>query len=309
MELAPLSVKDFLDDKKLLLTLSVGDEGKMIPNPRVQRPGLALSGYFDHFYPYSIQLFGNTEVAYLKTLSNETVTAIIKKLCTFPISMFAITTSNTLPDSFYKISEEAGIPIVKTPLDTVTFIELVTNFIEDKALPFIHVHGVMMDILSVGVLITGKSGIGKSECALDLVIRGHRLVADDVVYVKRKEYSVLSCQSTTSLQHLMEIRGLGIINIKNLYGVSSIREKKELNMIIELKEWSQDYECDRLGLDDNTKNILDVEIPHLVVPVRPGRNISSIIEVAARNYLLKCMGYNSAHEFNDRLMEQLSAGD
>jgi HPr kinase/phosphorylase len=166
---------------------------------------------------------------------------------------------------------------------------------------------VLVDVLGVGVLLTGKSGIGKSECALDLVIRGHRLVADDMVYIKKKMPAALVGQSEEAILHLMEIRGLGIINIKDLYGVSSIRDKKIIDMMLELVEWDPAHEYDRLGVDDKTTTILGIDIPHICIPVRPGRNLGSIIEVAARNFLLKGMGYHSARDFQERLLARMEA--
>jgi HPr kinase/phosphorylase len=165
-----------------------------------------------------------------------------------------------------------------------------------------------LDVLGVGVLLSGKSGIGKSECALELVMRGHRLVADDMVFIKKKMPAVLIGQAEESLQYLMEIRGLGIINIKDLYGVSAIRDKKIVDMLLELVEWDESHEYDRLGVDDRTATILGIEIPHIIIPVRPGRNLGSIIEVAARNNLLKGMGYHSARDFQERLMARIEAG-
>jgi HPr kinase/phosphorylase len=162
-----------------------------------------------------------------------------------------------------------------------------------------------VDVLGVGVLLLGKSGIGKSECALDLVIRGHRLVADDVVFVKKKMPAALVGQAAEAIQYHIEIRGLGVLNIKNLFGVSSIREKKIIDMVIELVDWDPEHEYDRLGLDDEFYTILDIEIPYIKIPVRPGRNLTSIIEVAARNHLLKGMGYHSAKEFQEKLMTRM----
>jgi HPr kinase/phosphorylase len=166
-------------------------------------------------------------------------------------------------------------------------------------------HGVLVDVLGVGILLIGKSGIGKSECALDLIIRGHRLVADDMVFIKKKMPAALVGHSEDTIQHLMEIRGLGIINIKDLYGVSSIREKKIIDIVLELVEWDPGQEYDRLGVDDRSMTILGVDIPLVSIPVRPGRNLGSIIEVAARNFLLKGMGYHSARDFQERLLSRM----
>jgi len=229
----------------------------------------------------------------------------IKTLCTFPISCFIITKQLVPPQFFLDTVELAGIPVLGTHHQSSTFISLITKFLEERLLPTTHLHGVLVDVLGVGILLTGKSGIGKSECALDLVIRGHRLVADDMVFIKKKMPAALVGQAEEAIQHLMEIRGLGIINIKDLYGVSSIREKKIIDMMLELVDWDPDHEYDRLGVDDQRSTILGVELPHIIIPVRPGRNLGSIIEVAARNFLLKGMGYHSARDFQERLMSRI----
>jgi HPr kinase/phosphorylase len=226
-------------------------------------------------------------------------------LCAFPISCFIITKQLVPQRFFLQAAESAGIPVLSTHHQSSTFISLITKFLEERLLPTTHLHGVLVDVLGVGILLTGKSGIGKSECALDLIIRGHRLVADDMIFIKKKVPSALVGQSVESIQHLMEIRGLGIINIKDLYGVSSIREKKIIDMMLELVEWDPNQEYDRLGVDDRSNTILGVSLPHLIIPVRPGRNLGSIIEVAARNFLLKGMGYHSARDFQERLLSRL----
>ncbi len=306
-----LSIKELLEDKEygLDLTLIAGERGLINPiaSPRIQKPGLALAGYTDHFHPGRIQVLGNTEISYLNNIDKQKGIHTVKTLCDFKITSFIITTGLVPPPYFCDIVEEAGIPTLNTPLNTSTFISLISKFLEEHLLPTTHMHGVLIDVLGVGILLTGKSGVGKSECALDLVIRGHRLVADDMVYIKKKMPSSLVGQSVESIQHLMEIRGLGIINIKDLYGVSSIREKKIIDIMLELKEWDSDQEYDRLGIDDSKTDILGVEIPHIIIPVRPGRNLGSIVEVAARNFLLKGMGYNSALDFNDRLLSRMKA--
>ncbi len=250
-------------------------------------------------------MLGNTEISYLFQLSDERLRDNTQKLCSFPISSFVVSKGLTPPAAFLEITEQHAIPVLVSPHQSSTFISLITKFLEERLLPTTHLHGVLVDVLGVGMLLTGKSGIGKSECALDLVIRGHRLVADDMVFIRKKMPASLVGQPVQQIQHLMEIRGLGIINIKDLYGVSSIREKKIIDLVLELMEWNPDQEYDRLGIDDNTTTILGVELPHLVIPVRPGRNLGSIIEVAARNFLLKGMGYHSAKDFQQRLLERM----
>ena len=308
-ETTTLSIQELLDDTEygLNLTLLAGERGlsNRVDSPRIQKPGLALSGYTEYLHADRIQVLGNTEISYLNQIDPKQAETCVEHLCSFPISCFVITKGLEPPDFFLRRVEKAGIPTLNSPLQSSTFISLISKFLEERLLPTTHLHGVLIDVLGVGVLLTGKSGIGKSECALDLVIRGHRLVADDMIFVKKKMPAALVGQAEESIQHLMEIRGLGIINIKDLYGVSSIREKKIIDIKLELVEWDPQHEYDRLGVDDQRAEILGVEIPHIMIPVRPGRNLGSIIEVAARNFLLKGMGYHSARDFQERLMARM----
>jgi HPr kinase/phosphorylase len=304
-----LSIQELLDDIDYGLGLSLLAAKRGLKNrifsSRIQKPGLALAGYTAHFHPDRVQVLGNTEISYLNKIDNQLAVECIKEICSFPISCFIITTGLVPPQFFLESVESAGIPTLSTSLKSSTFISLITKFLEERLLPTTHLHGVLVEVLGVGILLTGKSGIGKSECALDLIIRGHRLVADDMVYIKKKMPATLVGQSEESIQHLMEIRGLGIINVKDLYGVSAIREKKIIDILIELMEWDSTQEYDRLGVDDHRTSILGVEIPHIIIPVRPGRNLGSIIEVAARNFLLKGMGCHSALDFQNRLLARL----
>lgn len=309
MNTISLSIKDLLDDKVygLDLKLFAGEKGlsHRLYSSRIQKPGLALTGYTEHLHPDRLQVLGNTEISYLRQIPEESAVVYIEKLCTFPISCFIVTKGLNPPGFLKKAAEDAGIPLLGTPHQSSTFISLITKFLEESLLPTTHIHGVLVDVLGVGVLLLGKSGIGKSECALDLVIRGHRLVADDIIHVKKKMPAALVGQAAETIQYHMEIRGLGIINIKDLYGVSSIREKKIIDMVLELVDWDPDQEYDRLGIDDRVYTILGVELPHLMIPVRPGRNLTSIIEVAARNFLLKGMGYYSARDFHEKLLARM----
>lgn len=306
-----LSIQELLTDNEygLGLSLLAGTKGltHRISSSRIQKPGLALAGYAEHLHPDRLQVLGNTEISYLQQIDSRVAAENIAALCNFPISCFVVTKGLRPPQLLLDLADANAIPVLATSHQSSTFISLITKYLEERLLPTIHLHGVLMDVLGVGVLITGKSGIGKSECALDLVIRGHRLVADDMVFIKKKMPAVLVGQAEESLQYLMEIRGLGIINIKDLYGVSAIRDKKIVDMQLELMEWDESHEYDRLGVDDRTVTILGIEIPHLIIPVRPGRNLGSIIEVAARNNLLKGMGYHSARDFQERLLARIEA--
>lgn len=309
MNTVSLAIEDLLKDEEygLDLTLVAGERGisNRLYSSRIQKPGLALTGYTEHLHPDRLQVLGNTEISYLRQLDEHRAIECIGKLCSFPIACF-IVTKGLEPPGFLKMeAEKAGIPLLVTSHQSSTFISLITKFLEERLLPTTHIHGVLVDVLGVGVLLLGKSGIGKSECALDLVIRGHRLVADDIIFIKKKMPGSLVGQAGETIQHHMEIRGLGIINIKDLYGVASIREKKIIDLVLELTEWDPAQEYDRLGVDDQVHTILGVDLPHLRIPVRPGRNLTSIIEVAARNFLLKGMGYHSAREFHEKLLARL----
>ena len=309
MNTISISIQEMLEDREygLDLTLYAGEAGlsHRLHSSRIQKPGLALTGYTEHLHPDRLQVLGNTEISYLLQLPEDQAGRFVQNLCSFPVSCFIIT-KGLEPPWFLKLAtEQAGIPLLGTSLQSSTFISLITKFLEERLLPTTNIHGVLVDVLGVGVLLLGKSGIGKSECALDLVIRGHRLVADDVVFVKKKVPAALVGQAGAAIQHLIEIRGLGIINIKDLFGVSSIREKKIIDMVLELVEWDPVQEYDRLGIDEQSYTILGIDLPHLKIPVRPGRNLTSIIEVAARNHLLKGMGYHSAREFQENLLARM----
>jgi HPr kinase/phosphorylase len=309
MDVISLSIQDLLNENEygLGLSLLAGEQGlsHKISSSRIQKPGLALAGYTEHLHPGRLQVLGNTEISYLQQIDSRIAADNLAALCNFPISCFIVTKGLFPPQLLLDLADSRAIPVLATAHQSSTFISLITKFLEERLLPTTHLHGVLMDVLGVGVLLSGKSGIGKSECALDLVIRGHRLVADDMVFIKKKMPAVLIGQAEESLQYLMEIRGLGIINIKDLYGVSAIRDKKIVDLLLELVEWDESHEYDRLGVDDRTITILGIEIPHIVIPVRPGRNLGSIVEVAARNNLLKGMGCHSARDFQERLLARI----
>ena len=221
------------------------------------------------------------------------------------MSCVVITRNLEIPELLLQEADEKGIPLFRTHLVTTDFIERVTQFLEEKLASTSSIHGVLMDVFGVGVLILGKSGIGKSECALDLILRGHRLVADDMVYIQKRAPNALIGSGFEIIQHHMEIRGLGIINIRSLFGVEAIRERKKIELVLELMEWDTSREYDRLGFEEEKYTILGVEIPMLRIPVTPARNLTTIIEVAARNHLLKVMGYDSALEFEKKLLRKM----
>lgn len=308
--MAGLTIQELLAEKEAGLDLELlsGEKGldNLVQVPRIQKPGLALAGYTTNLHPDRIQVLGSTELTYLRQLPQKKAERNLAKLCTLDISCFIITKGQEPPDLLIRETERNGIPLLRSHHQSSTFISLITKFLEERLLPSTTIHGVLVDVLGVGVLLLGKSGIGKSECALELVLKGHRLVADDVVKVRLKLPAVLFGEGSDLLHYHMEIRGLGIINIKHLFGVAAIRERKKVDLAIELVEWQEDREYDRLGLAEQTYALLGVEIPLLKIPVRPGRNMTSIVEVAARNQLLKEMGYHSATEFQDRLEKRMA---
>jgi len=273
--------------------------------PRIQKPGLALVGDTSNVHPGRVQVLGKSEITYLKSLSDSQVTKIIRQICSRDVACFVITRDNNPPKALLTETNRKGIPVFKSPLITSTFINRVTRFLEEKLTAATQIHGVLVDVYGVGILIIGKSGIGKSECALDLVLRGHRLVADDAVEIRKKPPATLYGTSTELIQHHLEIRGLGILNIKDLFGVAAIRDRKLVEIVVELVEWNPNYEYDRLGVDEHKYMILEVPVPYLKIPVSPGRNITTIIEVAARNNLLKQRGHYSSREFLDRVNMKL----
>ena len=300
-----IRVGALLDDKKfdLRLTLLAGRQGlsRRVSSSRIQKPGLVLAGFTEYLHKERVQVFGNTEMSYLQTLPHDRAVDVLRSFFAADVACLVVTKGLDVPPEMVAAAEEAGVPILRTSHLSSTFIEGVQGYLEDILTAQTSMHGVLLDVFGVGILLLGKSGIGKSEIALDLVMRGHRLVADDIVDVKRRAPDSVQGAGSEIIKHHMEIRGLGIINIKDLFGVASIRERKKIEIVLELVEWDPTVEYDRLGVEEKKFRILDVEIPMLIVPVRPGRNMTTIVEVAARNHLLKLQGHHSAREFQDRL--------
>jgi HPr kinase/phosphorylase len=297
-------------DYDLQLTLVAGERGlnRTLTSPRIQKPGLALTGFTEHLHPHRVQVFGNTEISYLRTLSEERQREVLTRLFSEDLACVVVTKDLEPPRALVEACEASGLALMKTPLLSSTFIQQVQGLLEEQLTETSSLHGVLMDVFGVGILLLGKSGIGKSEIALDLVMRGHRLVADDIVDVARRKPGAVYGAGNPVIKHHMEIRGLGIINIKDLFGVSAVREQKKIELVIELHEWDPNQEYDRLGVEDKFLNIIGVNVPLSVVPVRPGRNMATIIEVAARNQLLKHQGHHSAREFAERLNRAIADG-
>jgi HPr kinase/phosphorylase len=304
-----VKVASLLVDKEfdLRLELLAGGTGveRRIVSSRIQKPGLALAGFLEHIHKDRLQVFGNTELSYLATLPAADQRLRIRNLFHNPISCLVVTKNLPVDEMLRREATDSGVPMLRTSHLSSVFIDNVERFLQEALTASTSVHGVLIDVIGVGVLILGKSGIGKSELALDLVTRGHRLVADDIVDLKRKEGGSVYGSGSEIIKHHMEVRGIGIINIKDLFGVSAVRDRKKVEMVIELVDWDDHAEYDRLGIDDHKYAVLDCEVPMLVVPVRPGRNLGTIVEVAARNHLLKLQGHHSAKEFQEKLSKQI----
>lgn len=293
--------KDLLENFNL--TLVAGGDGvhREIITSDISRPGIEMTGYFNYYPKERLQLIGKTEMAYFLDLTDENKKDRAEGLCTDVTPGIVISRGMDIPSAMIEAANKAGVPILHSPRKTTRVISRLTNYLEAKFAPFTAIHGVLVDIYGVGVLITGQSGVGKSETALELVKRGHRLVADDSVEIRQEDYDSLIGNSPPLIEHLLEIRGLGIINVMTLFGAGAVRNYKKIALIINLEIWDQKKQYDRLGLDEETMKIMDVKLPKATIPVRPGRNLAVIIEVAAMNFRLKRMGVNAAEEFSEGL--------
>ncbi len=267
---------------------------------RVQRPGLALTGYTDYIAYGRVQIVGSSEIGYLRKLTPRRRSAILAKLCRCRISCFVLTKGLAPPRELISAAGSAGVPLLTTPLESTTFIQLLSTFLEERLATRLHLHSVLLDVFGLGTLILGDSGIGKSECALELIDRGHRLVADDVAEIKKMGDTLVGASPDLTRYH-MELRGLGVLNIRDLYGVSSISLSKRVGLVIQLERWEEGKEYDRLGLHHETYLILGIELPLVRMPVAPGRNLALLVEVAARNQLLREGGYDAAQRFVERV--------
>lgn len=290
------------------LTVLAGEAalGNAISVPRIQKPGLALAGYLPQLHPERVQVVGNTELGYLATLDAERARRAVEHACRQRIACFIVTNGARPPAYFVEVAARCGVPLLATPLSSSALIRQVTAWLEDRLAPRAMLHGVLVEVFGVGVLLLGKSGIGKSEAALDLVSRGHRLVADDVVEVRAANPGRVIGGGAEMIRHHMEIRGLGIINVQDLFGILATLREKEIHLVAEMIEWSQEEPADRLGLEDETHDILDVALPKVRIPIRPGRSVATIIEVAARNHVLKGLGRHTAREFAARLDDEIA---
>ncbi len=304
-----LSVQELFNEQSERLKLSImgGLEGmnRKISSPRIQKPGLALAGYFAQIRPDRVQVLGHTEWSFLQTLDSDRRGEILDAIGKISVSCFILTKSLPPPEELVQLGNRYRIPILQSAIQSSVFIRQISTYMEEKLALETSIHGVLLDVYGQGVLLLGKSSIGKSECALDLIVRGHRLVSDDMVNIKLVPPNILIGSGPELIRYHLELRGLGIINIKDLFGVASVRYKKKIEVAIMMEEWKKEHEYDRLGLEESKIEILGIYLPLIKMPVAPGRNMAIIVEVAARNQLLKESGYYSARDFEQRVIEKL----
>ena len=294
----------------LPLDLLAGAEGldRIITSPHIQKTGLALAGFHEYLKPGRVLVFGESEIRYLESLGVAARVAALRLALTLDFPCVLITGGFAPPAELVVEAEHARVPLLKTTTSTPMAIAKLASILEDSLAERTVLHAVLMDVLGLGVLISGESGIGKSECALDLIVRGHRLVADDTVEVRRRQEAILIGTCPELTRHHMELRGLGVINVKDLFGIASTRSSKRVELVVQLERWDPSREYERLGLDDTFYDILGLRIPFIRMPVAPGRNIAILVEVAARNQLLRSRGHHAARALADRLDQALRRG-
>jgi HPr kinase/phosphorylase len=294
----------------LPIDLIAGGAGldRQITSPHIQKIGLALAGFDEYLHTGRLLAFGESEIRYLESLSSPNRSAVLRRALGHDVPAVFITGGFAPPPELTVEAERAGVPLLSTTVPTPFAIARVTALLEDTLAERTVIHAVLMDILGLGVLIVGESGIGKSECALDLVVRGHRLVADDTVEIRRRAESVLIGTCPDLTRYHMEVRGLGVINIKDLFGVASTRSSKRVELVVQLERWEPGRVYERLGLDELHYKVLGLEVPLIRMPVAPGRNVAILVEVAARNQLLRSRGHHAARRLAARLDRELQDG-
>jgi HPr kinase/phosphorylase len=304
----PLTVGRLVELTRDALELDqVGTGGleREITSAEVSGPGLVLAGYMDRFVGNRLQVLGETEVSYLNSLPHDARIEILRRFLSFPIPALFITKGQEPPAGLPEVAAKAGVAVLASQLKTNEFYRRLWPVLEDLFAPTTTIHGSLADVFGVGLLFIGKSGIGKSECVLDLVERGHRLVADDLVITSRRGTDVLIGRGHELQRHFMEVRGIGLVDVRAIFGVRAVRQQKRVEVVVQLEEWNSEAVVDRTGLDGVTMTILDIPIPKITVPLNPGKNITVVAEVIAMNHLLRYSGVNSAEAFNDQLIARM----
>ena len=298
-----IAVEDFVSSLSLKVLLPSGEKEINIKSAELNRPGIQFTGYYEYFAYERPQVIGKVEMAYLDSLEDSVRYARLKQFFSYPIPCVIICRGMQPNPEMTQLAREHHVPIFGTDWVTTRFFVIAITYLSNALAPRSTMHGVLLDVYGIGVLLTGESGVGKSEAALELVKRGHQLVADDVVDIKKVNENRLIGESPEAIRHFMEIRGIGIIDIRRMYGISAVLMNKSIDMVIHLELWQESKAYDRLGLNDSFATIMGVKIPQIILPVRPGRNLAVVIEVAARNLSLKRLGYSAAGELDRRLKE------
>ena len=304
-----VAVHELLGDELRHLALSVrsGQQhlDNRITNPRVQKPGLAFAGFYEYIKPGRVQIVGESELGYLATVEPAERRARFEKIAALPIPVMVITKGLEPPPDLLDECRRREVPVLVSEALSSNVIKGIGFFLEDHLVPSTRVHGTLVEIYGIGALLLGTSGVGKSEAALDLITRGHSLVADDRVTIKRYPNGELVGFSEGPIKHHMELRGLGIVNVKDLFGLAAVRDRRPIDLVVELEPWQAGQSYDRLGLDESVYTILETPCPFIRMPVAPGRNVANLVEIAARNHVLKIQGTHSARDFARKLEEEL----
>ena len=307
-----VTVQELIDNRTHRLELEVisGRKGleRKIYNPRIQKLGLVITGHMVYLHPHRVQILGNSEVTYLKSLPDDENSRIVRDLCTHDVVCFVVTRGLDVPENLIAETERRGIALLRSELVTSVFIERITGLLEAKLAPSTTVHGVLMDVMGVGVLILGRPGIGKSENALELITRGHRFVVDDVVYVRKMGAVELYGEAPPMIKNLLEIRGIGIVDIAHLFGASSVRGSMKVNLVVELVDGDEKIEYERVGLKQERYRLLGIDLPLVKIPLSSGRNTAAIVELACRNHILKEQGVFTAADLEDKILKSMESG-
>jgi HPr kinase/phosphorylase len=305
-----ITVRDLVDAKAASLQLEVlsGEAGmdREITVPEVSSPGLVLAGFTQRFQSQRLHALGETELEYLRALKPVARRRSLEKFMSYDLPCVFLMKGQRPLRELTRLSKERNIPVVSSGLKTAEFYRRITPYLLEVFAPVETIHGSLADVYGVGLLVVGRSGIGKSECVLDLVERGHRLVADDSVYLTKRAWDVLMGRADELVHQFMEIRGVGLIDVRALFGVRAVRQQKRIEVVVELTDWQSGQEVDRTGLDVQTTSILGVEIPKVMIPLNPGKNLTVICEVVALNHLLRYSGVNAAQQLNERLLERMA---
>ena len=298
---ASVTVKELLDEFHYTVISGEDSIGKKIVSSEISRPGVELTGYFNYYPAERIQLLGRTEISFISEMTPSEKTIIMRRLSQKETPCFIVARGLPAPKELVRVAKEADIPVISAPSKTTRVSSNITNFLESHLAERISMHGVLVDVFGMGVMITGDSGVGKSETALELIQKGHRLVADDRVDLYQHDDLTLVGEAPDILRHLIEIRGLGIIDVMTLFGAGAVKESNAVNLIVNLALWTRDKKFERLGSTEEVVNILGVSVPKVTIPVRTGRNLAIIVEVAAMNFRAKTMGFNAAETFEHNL--------